>query len=213
MSDPSGPFGTQPPRPPRASRPAANDGAIVPGSGILPLPGEVVLRTVLQGAVEQAEQGEIHGLHLTNRRILMFSRDRIFFLFPSGREVRTAMIEDVDSAGVRTKRLPGWVLALAVFLIVAGLVTMANSDNSESDFGDDSSNNNTAVGIVVILLGGLVLAVWILLKREAVVFSVSGEDLLEMQLWRFGGGRRDDAAAFIDEFFNLRVAAIRARPS
>jgi hypothetical protein len=163
---------------------------IVAGTGLKRLGGEAVLASIrrdrLTGHLEDL------GLHLTNRRLIQFGRDRILWVFPSGRSVRSALIEDVDSAGVRTKRLPTWVLVLGLLLVIGGIAALASG-----------SGGAGAVGLIV----GIALTIlWLFIQTEALVFSVHGTDLLAVTLLRKTSGQLpDDASVLLANYYDLKA--------
>ena len=140
------------------------------------------------------------GLFLTNRRLILHGTHRVLLVIPSGRKVRSCYLEDVDSAGVQTKRLSQWVLIVVVLLLLGGLSALISSGQNENDFSSDSETED--IGPLLLVVGGIATALWIFIKREQVVFSVAGTDHFEFDV--FKGGGVDRAAKFLNAYYNLR---------
>lgn len=183
----------------RNGTPLVTDDSIVPGVGLTKLHGEELLASVRRDAVTANVRREDLGLHLTSRRVIQFGRDRILGMFPSGRIVRSALIEDVDSVGVRTKRLPSWLMVLGLLLILlGGGVLLGNGDSS-------SETDYTTQGTICLIVGIVLATLWLLVQREVLVFSVSGIDHLDVSLLRRSNrGIPDDASALIARYYDLK---------
>ena len=199
----SNPFGrSSGPREPGASRngaPLFADDSIVSGTGLKTLDGEKLLASVRRDPLTANVQREDLGLHLTNRRVVQFGRDRILGIFPSGRIVRSALIEDVDSVGVRTKRLPSWLIVIGLLLILVGVGFLIG--NGDSSNGSDY----TTQGTICLIVGIVLAAMWLLVQREVLVFSVSGIDHLDVSLLRRSNrGIPDDASVLIAGYYDLK---------
>ena len=147
-------------------------------------------------------------MFLTDRRLIVHGTDRVFLIFPSGRKVRSSYLEDVDSAGVRTKRLSQGLLAFGLLFIVIGFLALFASDD-ESDFSNSGSSASDAAAPMLVI-GGIATALWIFVKREQVVFSVAGTDHFEFDVFK-GAGGTDRAGEFISHFYELRPEARRTR--
>jgi hypothetical protein len=161
-----------------------------------------------RGSVDARLTGQDLGLHLTNRRLISFGRDRIFNVIPSGRKFGAALIEDVDFGGVRTKRLPTWLFVAGVLLLIGGLTLLLGGNDSSS--GD---SNSSAPMVVALLLGAALVLLFLLVRREVIVFYVAGEEAFELLMWRNAANPNDaerEASAFISNFFALK--SDRAEP-
>jgi hypothetical protein len=130
----------------------------------------------------------------------MHGTHRVLLVIPSGRKVRSAYLEDVDTAGVQTKRLSQWVLIVGVLLMLGGFLSLIASGQDENDFSSDSETEDA--GPVFLVVGGIAAALWIFVKREQVVFSVAGTDHFEFDV--FKGGGVDRAAQFLNAYYGLR---------
>lgn len=198
-SDPFG--GIRGPRSePQGGVPTEPDGSIVRGTGLRPLPNERIVRSMKRGGFESNLQGEGLDLFLTDRRLIQKGTDRVLLIFKSGRKVRSAYLEDIDSAGVRTKRLSQWLLAVGVLFLLFGMIGLV-AEGQDDDYSDENTASDYSGGLL--LAGGAAVALWIFIKREQVVFSVAGTDQFEYDVLK-GPSGTDRAGEFLSEFFSLR---------
>ncbi len=193
-NNPFGPKGSR--AAPPTSRQTSPDDAIVRGTGLRPLENEQIVHSLKRGEFESNLQGEGLGLFLTDRRLILHGTHRIFLVIPSGRKVRAAYLEDVDTAGVQTKRLSQWLLAVGLFLLLVGFAGMIAG-------GQDDGSLSRSDGVTVLVVGAIATLLWILIKRDQVVFSVAGSDHFEFDTFK-GSSGTDRAAEFLNAFYRLR---------
>ncbi len=85
-----------------------------------------------------------------------------------------------------------------MLLILAGLFGMATV--SDDNFSDGPGRSDYAVLLVV---GVVAAGLWLVLKKELVVFTVAGSDVLEYDAYR-GPGGEDTVGGFISAYYRLR---------
>jgi hypothetical protein len=139
-------------------------------------------------------RGEFRTQHqlvrLTNQRLIFEGETRRFFVFPGGRVIAAAMLQDVDVAFLgRIHVLPTWagLVGAGVFLGALGM---------ESLLG--------------ILLGAGIVAAWYFFGATVLEFRVDGLPLATIGVVSLGGldqelgGARD----FVDAFFAAKAKAL-----
>jgi len=136
--------------------------------------------------VHQLSIGEI-TLYLTTCRLISVAGS----LF--SRELRLALLRDVDFVGMGERRLPWWVLLAGVVWLVAGLV------------GGGHAGGGHAARVLVFLIGLGIIVSWFWFKRRVLLFTVSGQVRWELPVMGFRS--MDEVDAFVNHFFHQKHAA------
>lgn len=121
------------------------------------------------------------AIHLTNKRLVYTA------VVKKGRETGAAMIRDVDSATIRTTR-PSLVLIIFGVLIVIGSIIGAK------DLG--------RYWILALFLGAVMVALFFLLKKRVVQFTIAGMNWLVLSTRKLGS--EETIVAFINKFFETK---------
>ncbi len=164
------------------------DAGYAPGTRTLLLAGERIIRSLRLVSLFGPEEAVAH---LTDLRLMLTTQEHILLFIPAGTSERVALVEDVDSAGTTSKRLPTAV-AIAGLLLLAGGAAMAQVRGAD------------ALVVLLAALGCFLLLLWLFVRRTLLVFSAGGMDCFEMAYVRAGSS--DTAVEeFIQTLFRLKT--------
>lgn len=121
------------------------------------------------------------ALHLTNKRLAYTA------VVKKGRETSAAMIGDIDSATIKTSR-PS--LALIIIGAILVIISIAGGRYLGPRW------------ILLFLLGAVMVALFFLLKKKVVQFTIAGMSWLVLSTRKLGS--EETIASFINRFFETK---------
>ncbi len=141
----------------------------------------------LIGELEMLEDEEIvtqlGELQLTSKRLAYTGRAR------RGSLTTAAMIEDIDSATIQTRRPSLALIIIGVILALTGIPIMSQYYTREYSW-------------ILPVIGIIMAALFFLLETRVVQFTIAGTDWLTVSMPKLGG--RAEVADFINKFFELK---------
>jgi hypothetical protein len=174
---------------PSADKPSRQQHADGTPGGLQLLDGEEVVASILRVGTS-VTSGDLtrDGLYLTNRRLLYAGTLRQLLVIPAGRATYGAFLPDVDAAGMVTFRLPVLVMLVGLAIVIGGIGAISGDQQSWGTAG--------------IVAGGVLVLLWILVKREALTFHVSGSPI-----FIYAYTTRDTAASasFVNSFYTVKA--------
>ena len=125
-------------------------------------------------------------LELTNKRVAYASAGG------GTKEIGAAMVKDIDSVMLRSKRPSLSLLIWGIILVIVDILLIRIRMRIMGN------------GIGLILIGIIMIILFFLLKRKVLVLTVTGRDWLI--LGKRAIGRRADIEEFINKFFAVKNA-------
>jgi len=166
------------------------DDWLVPDARLARLPDEKTIRRIsARGGI--SAPGNSSSLILTDARVVELSRERLLGIIPSARSLRTARIEDVESAGKEGRRMNGMVLLAGVLILLAGLSGLSREETRTG------GTLGAIIGIVVVLA-------WVLIQRQYLAFGVASGERLALRVYASSTGT-DFAMDFLNAFQLLKA--------
>jgi len=166
------------------------DDWLVPDARLARLPDEVTIRRIdARGGI--TAPGNSSSLILTDARVVELSRERLLGVIPSAHSLRTARIEDIESAGKEARRMNGAVLLFGVLVLLAGLSALSREE----------ARSGGTVGAV---LGAIVVLAWVLIQRQYLAFGIASGERLSLRVYASTTGT-DFAMDFLNTFQLLKA--------
>lgn len=134
---------------------------------------------------------QLGGLQLTTRRLAYALK------LVRRRETGVAMIEDIDSARIRTGRPSiAWTIIGGILIIIG--------------FGMASQYYTRMYSWIPVLIGAVLVAIFFLLfllRKRMVQFTIAGMEWLSLSTRRLGS--EQEIADFVNKFFELKDKAYK----
>jgi len=161
-----------------------------PDARLARLPDEMTIRRIsARGGI--TAPGNRSSLILTDARVVELSRERLLGIIPSARSLRTARIEDVESAGKEGRRMNGMVLLAGVLILLAGLSGLSREETRTG-------------GTLGAIIGVVVVLAWLLIQRQCLAFGIASGERLSLRVYTSSTGT-DFAMDFLNTFQLLKA--------
>ena len=173
--------------------------------GLRFLPGEQLLRTSRRTILTPLPELR-DGLYLTNLRVVYAGRLKQWGIFPRGKVVRSAFIDDIDVGVIGMHRLSAWWLILGILLGIAGIAALSGA--SDEGIADN-------LGALWLLVGIFAVGMWFFVRREGIWFAVAGDEAFSHRYFQVSSQERSAMIDFLNAFFELKhgLTPAEGRPS